>query len=383
MRLHVILATACALVFFGVGLAKADEISDLKDQLEVLSETVEQLEAAQSGASADRVNIGGHLKFYMADRTDGERNSVDQNNNLSAGISDFWLYLGKGLSDWLMIDVVPRIAVVAGATPRLGSDIDRSTTFTFDTTIDQAYMTVLLPREVELKVGAFYPLFSDEYGRQTWWEEQYHGNSGLLRLEAWYDNGVELYKNFDSESFSFPVYLYLVNGDNRYVDNNAGMMGLVHLAPEFFGSRLRILGSLGGGSWDDSDDHDTLRWALGAEFKYKGLNLMGEYMSKQFDSLPLSGGGTADGEDKGYYIKALYSFNQKWRGLIKYSDVELFNASTTMLTDTYKTVSLGVNYFLVDSSPLMLQFSFVDADRSDGSETLEYFRFTFGWRTTF
>jgi hypothetical protein len=110
---------------------------------------------------------------------------------------------------------------------------------------------------------------------------------------------------------------------------------------------------------------------------------MGEYLTKQFDSLPLSGAGTADGEDTGYYIKALYSFREKWRGLVKYSDVELFNASTTMLTDTYKTISLGVNYFIADSSLIMLQVSFVDADRSDGSETLEYIRTTLGWRTTF
>ncbi len=334
MRLHVILATACALVFFGVGLAKADEISDLKDQLRELSEKVEELEAAPSGASSDGITIGGHLKLYMADQANGQRNSVDQNNNLSAGIHDFWLYLSKGLSDWMMLDVQTKTSVLAGATPSLGSDITRSTASSVSTRIDQAYMTMLLPREVELKVGAFWPLFSEEYGRQIWWEEQYHGNNGLLTLEAWYDNGIEVYRNFDFEAFSLPVYLYLLNGDNRYVDNNTGILGLVHLAPEFYGNRLRLLGSLGAGKWDDNDDYDTLRYAVGAEFKYQSLNIMGEYLHKQWDNLPLSGGGTADGENKGYYIKAQYSFREKWRGVVKYSDVELFNASTTMLTDT-------------------------------------------------
>jgi hypothetical protein len=242
---------------------------------------------------------------------------------------------------------------------------------------------MLLPREVELKVGAFWPLFSEEYGRQIWWEEQYHGNNGLLTLEAWYDNGIELYRNFDFEAFSLPVYLYLLNGDNRYVDNNAGILGLVHLAPEFYGNKLRLLGSIGSGRWDDNDDYDTLRYAVGADFKYQNLNIMGEYLHKQWDNVPLSGGGTADGENKGYYIKGLYSFRQKWRGVVKYSDVELYNASTTMLADTYKTISLGVNYSITDSSLIMLQISSVDADRSDGSETLEYIRFTLGWRTTF
>jgi hypothetical protein len=355
MRLHVILATACALVFFAVGLAKADEVS-----------------------------VGGHLKLYMADQTSGKRNSVDQNNNLSAGINEFWLYLSKGLSDWLMIDVQPRISVLAGATPALGADITRSTSSSVSTTLDQAYMTALLPREVELRVGAFYPLFSEEYGRQIWWEEQYHGNNGLLTLESWYDNGIELYKNFDFEALSLPVYAYLLNGDDRFVDNNAGMMGLIHLSPEFFFGRLRLLGSLGGGKWDDNDDHDTIRYAFGAEAKRQSLTIMGEYLLRHFDNLPLSGGGTADGDNKGYYIKAQYRFREKWRGLIKYSDVDLYNtSSTTMLTDTYKTLSLGVNYALTNSSLIMLQLSSVDADRSGVSESLEYIRYTLGWRTTF
>ncbi len=383
MKLGLVLATACALVFLSVGFAKPDEISDLKDQVRVLSERVEELEEAPSDVSGEGIGIGGHLKLYMADRSDGERNRVDQNNNLSAGIHDFWLYLSKSLSDFLMIDVQTITSVIAGATPSLGSDIDRATSASFSTKIDQAYMTVLLPREVELKVGAFYPLFSEEYGRQIWWHEQYHGNKGLLTLEAWYDNGIELYRNFDFEALSLPVYLYVLNGDNRYTDNNGGMTGLLHLAPEFFLGRLRLLGSFGFGKWDDNDDYDTTRYAVGADFRYQNLNVMAEYMHKEWESLPLTAGGTADGENKGYYIKALYSFTQKWRGLVKYSSVELYNASTTMLTDTYDTLCLGVNYFITESSTIIGQVAFVDADRSDGSETLEYTRFTIGWRTTF
>jgi hypothetical protein len=161
------------------------------------------------------------------------------------------------------------------------------------------------------------------------------------------------------------------------------MLGLVHVAPEFFGNRLRLLGSYGSGKWDDNDDLDTKQYAYGVDFKYQSLNIMGEYMHKEWGKKPLTGGGTADGENKGYYIKALYSFGEKWRAIAKYSDVKLYNASTTMLTDTYKTTSLGVNYFITDSSTIMLQVSSVDADRSDGSETLEYIRYTLGWRTTF
>ncbi len=98
---------------------------------------------------------------------------------------------------------------------------------------------------------------------------------------------------------------------------------------------------------------------------------MGEYMYKEWESLPLTGGGTADGEDEGWYIKAHFSLGEKWRWLVKYSSVDLHYASTTtMLTDTYDTICFGVNYFITDSSTIMPQVSVVDADRSDGSETL-------------
>ena len=383
MKLCIILATACALVFIGVGPATSDEISDLKDEISSLSERVEELEEAGSDVSGAGINVGGHLKFFVADRAEGDRNGVNQNNNLSAGIHDFYLYLSKSLSDFMMIDVQTKTSVLAGATPSLGGDISRATSSSTSTKIDQAYVTMLLPQEAELKVGAFFPLFSEEYGRQTWWEEQYHGNNGLLTLEAAYDNGIELYKNFDFEAFSLPVYIYVLNGDNRYTDNNKGMTGLVHISPEFFGNRLRLLGSYGSGEWDDNDNYDTTRYAFGAEFKYQEVNIMGEYMYKEWESLPLTGGGTADGEDEGWYIKALFSLSEKWRWLVKYSSVDLHYASTTMLTDTYDTICFGVNYFITDSSAIMPQISIVEADRSDGSETLEYTRYTIGWRTTF
>jgi len=383
MKRYGVLAVACALVFLGIGFAKADELSDLKDQVRALSEKVESLEKAQSGGGGSGVTVGGHLKLFVADRTDGERNNVDQNNNLSAGLNDLYLYFSKGLSDFLMLDVQTKTAAVAGATPSLGSDIDRASGSSFSTTIDQAFLTVLLPSQVELKVGAFYPLFSEEYGRQIWWEEQYHGNNGLLTLESWYDNGIELYKNFDFEALSLPINLYLLNGDNRYTDNNGGKSWLVHVAPELFSSRLRLMGSLGFGKWDDNDDYDSLRYAFGAQFKYQSLDIMGEYLYKDWENLPLTGGERADGERKGYYMKALYRFNQEWRGLVKYSSVKLYSASTTMLEDTYDTICVGLNYFIAEGSTIMPQVSFVDADRSDGSETLEYIRFTIGWRTTF
>jgi hypothetical protein len=421
MKLSIILATACVFLFLSSDPAKSDEVSDLSKKVEILQQTIDELKAqvkelkkkqevqaeevekvselaesveelqelpSQVAAElGEGVTIGGHFKAYILDRTDGERNNRDQNNNLSAGIHDLYLYFGKTLSDWLSLDVAPKISVLAGATPALGADITRATSASVDIDLDEAYMTMRLPYyELETRVGAFYPFFSEEYARQTWWHEQYHGNNGLLTLQSWRSNGVEIYRNFDFEEFSLPVYLYWLNGDNtdsRFVDNNGNKNLLLHVAPEFFAGRLKLLGSFGYGEWDDNDDYGSLQYALGADMKSQKFSILGEYLYRGLDGVPLTAGGRADGNNEGYFIRVMYTFNPKWRALVKYSDVDLYSVSTTMLTDNYKTTSFAVNYWITDGSTIIPQLEYVDADRSNGSESLEYLRWTLGWRTTF
>ncbi len=425
MKSSIIFITACAFLLLNAGPAMPSELSDLKDKIEGLQLTIDQLkirvqemeekqesqaeqvekvsELSESVESLEglpsrvfdklerEVKIGGHLKCFVLDRTDGERNDRDQNNNLSAGINDLYLYVSKALTGWLSLDVVPKISVLASATPGLGGDISRSTSSSVDIDLDEAYMSGRLPYpyDVEFKIGAFYPLFSEEYARQTWWHEQYHGNNGLLDLQSWRANGVEIYRNFDFELFSLPVYLYpYLNGDDeesRYVDNNGTKNVLLHVAPEYygFGSRVRLLGSVGWGKWDEKDDNDAFQYAVGADFKREGLSLSGEYLSRRRESVPLLDGGTADADNEGYYLRAMYTFNPKWRALVKWSDVDLALPSTTMLTDDYETLSFAVNYWITQESTIIPQIEYVDAERSDGSEVLEYIRYTLGWRTTF
>jgi len=423
MKLRIALVAVIVCALLAPAQSMSDEISDLKEQIqqmqkamEAMKARVEQLEDEQKSQkeeiaaipdledSVDQLNqmpakimeevrkgtsIGGHFKFFMADRTDGKRNDVSQNDNLSAGISDVWLYFSKVLNDWLSIDVAPRIEVLAAATPALGADITRADSASVNVDIDEAYMTVRLPWEVEARVGAFYPMFSEEYARQTWWHEQYNGNNGLLDLQSWRSLGLELYRNFDFEHFSLPVYFYpYLNGDNdesRYVDNNGTKSVLLHVAPEFtlMQTRVRLLGSFGWGKWDNNDDNNEWQWLGGADLRWRGVSLLGEYLRRQQDDAPLLDGGTADAVNEGFYIRAMYTFNPQWRVLAKYSDSDLFYASTNALTDNYKTLCLAVNYWITSSSTIIPQVALVDADRSDGSEELKYIRWTLGWRTTF
>lgn len=403
----------------------ADEISELKAQIKTLQATinalsdkvtsleqkqnaqeekvervpelqrdVDELKTKPSGGPLggpsgllDNTRVGGHLKLYMFDRSEGKRNGRGQHNNLSGGINNLYLYFTKEISEWLGLDVQTNTEVTASATPKLGSNISRGSVST-STTIHQAFMTVRLPKEYELKVGIFNPMFSEDYAKETWWSQLYHQNYGLNYLQSSSDSGMELYKSFDLGAWSLPVYLYYLNGNTtaRYVgvDNNEGKSVLIHIAPEFFNTSLRLLGSFGYGSWDAGDNYGQYRYAGGVDWKHNKLNILAEYLYTRWNGLSLSNGSRADGTRDGWHMKTIYRFTPKWQGLIDYSHAELYDtASALMRTDTYDEVTFGVDYFLMPSSTIIGQFSLGDASRSDNSEKLQYRRFTIGWRTTF
>ncbi|MEE8397654.1 MAG: porin [Desulfobacterales bacterium] len=413
MKLSVVLAMACALIFFSPNVASAkditDEIADLKAQIKALSEKIEELEEATEAVEelserveeiedapepeqAPGLSFGGHLKIYLADRTDGESNGTSQNNNLSAGFSFFNFYISKPLNDWFFVDIQTQSRVFAAATPSIGSKISRSTSGTVSNKISEATATVLLPLDIMVRAGVFDPVFSEDYAKQMWWHEQYHGNRALINLQEWHDVGIEIYRTFEFESFSLPVSVYALNGDFKstfpspsfsYVDNNGGTTGLIHVAPEFFFGQLRILGSYGYGTWDDKDDKASIHYALGAAINYRSLGILSEYMHREWQDVELSDGSLADGERKGYYVRLQYKFTPEWRGVVRYSDVDMYRSAETMLSDNYKVLSVGVNWYMTDSATIMPQFIHVDGERSDGSADITYNRFTLGWRTTF
>lgn len=423
MKFTVALITACVLVFLSMATAGADELSDLRKQLQQLQQKLEALEKKQAEQAKEvkkvstlsksveslkkqpsakdvitealgkQTTIGGHFRLFLADQATGERKSISQHDSFSAGISDLWLYFSKKLSDSLQFTVAPRVGVSAGATPRLGQNISRQSSAEVNITLDEAYMNLRLPYpyDVEVKAGAIYPMFSEDYAGQKWWHEQYHGNNGLMRLQAWRATGLELYRNFDFDSFSMPVYFYpFINRSDwgfsqAFTDNNSAKDMLVHVAPEFFlfGARVKLMGSFGMGKWDDDGDQTSRAWAGGVDVVRGSLSFTGEYMSRWRENLPLTGGGQEDGEDKGWYVRVNYSFTPKWRVLVKYSDVDLYKLDKTLLSDNYKTLSAALNYWISDGSTILPQIELVDAERSDGSETLEYLRYTLGWRTTF
>ncbi len=438
MRLKIILFTASAVVFLGIGVTRADDMSDLKEQVKALQDTInvqqktietlnakiqsiEMKQEVQSKEiqkvpelsqkvselkekSADKgllegVTVGGHLKMFVFDRTDGSRNGVNQHNNLSAGVNHFYLYITKDLTDWLKVDVQPDFSVNASATPIVGSDISRARTADTSVDLHQAFLTAQLPKQAELKVGIFQGMFSEEYAKETWWHELQFQNVGLANLQEFEDQGIELYKNFDFAKWSLPVYVSLLGGNrvssdsysttdpvsNTFVDNNDNKTVLFHIAPELFQTKLRLLGSFAYGRWDDKGQYDMYHYLAGFDWKYQKFNLTGEYIYRLFKNLITIDPVRANGAQAGYWLKAMYTFNPKWRALVKYSHADLFKTgiSADMLSDKYDTTTLAVDYSLMPSSTVIAQYSFIAGSRSDGSDKLRANRFTLGWRTTF
>lgn len=436
MRIVVILFTACAIVFFSAGLVRSDDMSELKEQIKTLQETInaqqktieslstkiQSVESKQESQAKEvqkvpelakkvgelkekpavkglfeGVTVGGHLKFAMLDRTIGKRNGVDQHNNLGAGLfgsHNLYLLFSKEITDWLQMDVRTETDVSASATPSLGSDITRATSSSTSTSIDKAYLTALLPQGYELKVGKFPPMFSEDYAKETWWHQLYNMPDGECKLVSWHDFGAELYKNFDFDKWSLPVYLSLLNGNQSgsesNVDNNENKAVLVHIAPEFFQTKLKLLSSFGYGRWDDKGNNNMFRTNYGFEWKYQKFNLLGEYDYNIFDNLVVPATGTsptADGKREGYWLRAIYTLDPKWRAVIQQSHYNMYKngltGQTAMMSDKWDTSDLALDYSLTPNSTIIGQYEKANAHRSDGSESLKFDRFTLGWRTTF
>jgi hypothetical protein len=417
MRLFIILSVICAFMFSYAGFARADDVSDLKEQLRALKEQtsalstkIQELEAKQEsqakeikkvpelaqkvsdlkesslGQLTEGLSIGGHLKLFMFDRTQGKRNGESQHTNLSAGVAThaFVLYITKQLTDWLKLDTATDFGVSASATPALGSNLARAYNTTVSTTLRALNLQALLPQGYELKVGIFNPMFSEEFSKETFWHEQYNMNDGLCNLQSWHDSGISLYKNFDFDKWSLPVYLEYLNGASQYVDINEDKMVLLHIAPELFQTKLRLLGSLATGKWDDGDNGLAFFSVGGFDWKYQKFNLTSEYIYKYYGNVTTTGSANADGKKEGYYVRAMYTFNPTWRALVKYSHAEVYKTgSVNMKSDNYDTTALDINYFLTPNSDIIAEYQYIVGDRSDGSDKIRANRFTLGWRTTF
>lgn len=370
MKMKVILLICCLELLFNNGAVFSQETLNQKTNVEELQTTVNTLktqvqellnqQAAQdekleqiSNSWMKDLTIGGNLKLYLFDQSIGRLNGVASQNNISAGLSQFYLLLSKRLSDWISITVKPRINVTASATPKLGDKTIARGAATYDINLLQAFMWMRLPKDLELKIGKVSVMFFEEYAEETWWSEQYHLNSPLHYIQSWYDNGLELRKDFYLGEVRVPVYLYGVNGDGGEVDSNNAKTGLIHIAPEFFNGKFRAIGSYGRGKFQD--DNYTTRYLSGFEWKYRKTTLAGNYLHRKDDGRQWSRGGNTDAETRlGYIGKFMYQFTPRWRAGVNFEHAHLFYTGAKDYRDTVNAASVNFNYFVTEDSTIVL-----------------------------
>lgn len=378
-------------------------VNELQNHLMRVEGELQELKGSQDRTSnllTQQTNVGGDIKFFLFDTSDGRRNRNSRSrSHPSAGLSGAILYVSRNLTDTVSVDIQPEISARASATPRLGpgEKITRTRSAgSFDVDILRAHLTWLMPGGFQLKAGAIKPLFTWDYGYELFWHEQYHGNYATTNywLGGWgTDAGVELYKNVDFESWSLPMYLYVLNGldssNPPVADNNRTYSVLGHVQPEFLDGRLKLLGSLAWGKWDDQSRHDYIRYAVGAMAQLGDVQLRSEFMGGHWENRTAAE--EADVDPWGLYMKALWTFHPKFRARAEYAHVHhdfvggpgLFPAGSRG-KDTYDQFTTGLNYFLTDSTTVMLDYALLNARRKGTSIRLDnVHRVTLGFRTTF
>jgi hypothetical protein len=368
--------------------------------------------AAVGVANAGDTIVGGEIKFFLFDQSNGETDVyiveeetrddvVESHNNISMGMSSALITLSRDLSDDFTVLFQPEILVHAGATPRLGDDeIVRHEAGAPEIEFLRAHVTWRLPEGFELKAGYLKPLFTWDYGYELFWHEEYHASYVTANpwLGSWHDTGLELYKSFETDEFSVPVYLYLLNGpDGAMSDNNEGKSVMVHAAPEFLSGRVKLLGSYGMGKWDADNKNSFSRYAAGAALSFSGFSVRGEYMGGTWeDKFIVADLATSDVEPSGYYVKAFYNVTPEFKVFAGLSHLEhdfsgfFFTASS--LAETYDTTVIGADYVIADGATVMLAYNMVNAEREadetarnsdDYSAMVDYARLTMGLRVTF
>ncbi|MDD5686538.1 MAG: hypothetical protein PHE88_01740 [Elusimicrobia bacterium] len=357
--------------------------------------------------------IGGDLKFYLYDVSSGKSNDVKRNQISQFGFSSLYIFISRELTDKLSLDIEPKISASTSATPKLGTAIgsqlkDPTAGITPSIGFVRAQITAKLPYQVELTAGILRPIFTEDYGAQLFYGEEYHANYASANgyLGSSDEGGIELYKNFELKDFglgavSLPAYLYIVNGGATYGDNNNNKGIMVHVAPEI--GNFKIMGSFFTYKWDAADKYDVNRWSGGLGFEKGKFMFRSEYMGGIWENKELYDNtvktdlskGYGDLKPWGYYAKVAYRIYPWVRILLSYAQYDYnftsadktiagtTSSKQTKVGETYSNISPILNFYASPESIVFLQTNFTNNKRDDDSAKLKYSRVVLGWRTTF
>ena len=151
----------------------------------------------------------GTSKVNGVNYKDGEENGMG-----FLGSHMLMLFISKNISDNVSIEIVPDFGnSSAGATPSLGKQIGEQRKSTKSTGTNYAkdpsfkwfetFVKMDVPKyKLELRAGYINVPFTQDYGKDLFWHEEFNGNKFTLYVGSWHDTGIEVYRNFELESLN-------------------------------------------------------------------------------------------------------------------------------------------------------------------------------------
>jgi hypothetical protein len=342
--------------------------------------------------AGDGTSVGGHIKLSLFDYSYGiSKDSAGVAYNTQStgfGLMAFILFFSQQLNDNISADIQPLFTASTGATPSLGSAIGSQLSSASGVTLrfsgvdwGRASIKVTLPEQgLDISAGIVKPRFTLEYGGELFWDDELSGgkfaiNDYVGRMQS---AGVEVYKNFDFSGIALPVYLYALNGNTMFMDNNNQPSGMIHLEPDF--GFMKLSGSFLAGKYDSAEKLYVMRWAGGLSFSADKLAIRAEYAGGRWEK------GIADATTGGAYAKLFYSA-APWLKLMYHFDIVYhnfggFNTFNSGPGELYITHTPGVILNIFDTS-LQFRVDIANWKKTDDSQSLVFTRSVLGWRMTF
>ncbi len=379
--------------------------------------------AATTGFGAD-FRFGGDMHFWLFDQSIGGGNistrdslgvaqttEYDTTGRVTMAIHALYLAFSVQLSDRFSVTVEPEFGISTGATPSLGRKLgtQHHSGRYRDFDLHTAYVSALLPWDVELNAGMLRPVFTEDFGERKAFQEHHRIGKSMTGTNAWHDFGVELYKSLEpTDGLSIPTYVYVLNGNNTLSDGNSNKWLMAHIAPQFW--KLRLLGSYGFGMEPgqgalDTSEYAWSRLAFGLGGTFGPVWFRTEYVKSSYDgymgygATPTSDSAIFARQPTGYYVKlgwnvvpdkfgVVLSYDNYTQNYTTFSTLGYTGGaaglSSKEIGQDMTTIAATCQYWITPGAAVLLTADKAMWKVGDGNVTdLDFMRFTLGGRIVF
>jgi len=191
------------------------------------------------------------------------------------------------------------------------------------------------------------------------------GSNSKFVYAAYVGNGPKL-EGEDGEIHAIEAEGFASNPDDEFVFG-----GRVAFLP-FPGLELAISGAFGdvavvendGADVEDDPTRDYNVFGFDASYRWKNLDLRGEFVNQEVDDNELSIA-PEGGKWETWYAQGAYKFGQqaKWEGVVRYTDFTSPHAD-----DTQEQWALGINYLIAPSA--MIKFGY-ESNKGEAGEVTD------------